>query len=205
MGSPKPSVLLDRCAALPWQECLQLYAEMLTEAPDATPILARALREKARAGDMPGQVIPVLVCCLVDTHNPHALSQLAKTLAAFGHQAAMAAPYLVDKIRSVNVTTDETFWALDGALHAASFLGGNEVRALLDDMKTQEVSPVLRAKGLYVGTIPEAERQQIFTETLEIARARTANGKGLGWRGKKTERVAKEGKVMKKTTPWMTR
>ncbi|MEW5855389.1 MAG: hypothetical protein AB2A00_41830 [Myxococcota bacterium] len=204
MGSPKPTVQ-ERCAGLPWQACLQLYAEMIRDAPDATPVLARALRDKARAGDIPDEAIPVLVCCLVDTNNAHALAQLAKTLAAFGHKAGMAAPYLVQKIRALTVTSDETFWALDGCLHALSHLGGTEPVALLDELGTQDPPLVTRARKLYQGVITEEDRRKIFAETLEVARARLEKGKGGGWKKKRTDRAATESQPKGKTAPWMTR
>ena len=49
-------------------------------------------------------------------------------------QASAGAPYLADKIRDLHVTSDVSFWNLDGSLHALGHLGGDAVAPLLDEL-----------------------------------------------------------------------
>jgi hypothetical protein len=200
-----PADVRNKVAALPWDAVLALYAEMLRAQPDATGMLARVLRDKARAGEVPVEAVPVLTVCLVDAPNPEALSQLAKALAAFGRDARVAAAPLRDRMVSLAVGSDEAFWALDGCIHALSYLGGPAALSGVDALEARGAGQV-RARGVYKGALAAQERESLMADSLREARARLAlPDPGPRWMAKSTSREAVESAPARKTAPWMTR
>lgn len=193
-----------RLLSLPFEALLALYAETQQSQPDATGTLARALRDQARAGKVSTDAIPVLVYLLVDAPNAEALSQLAKALASFGRQAALAEPHLVERLRTFTVISDPTFWAFDGALHALGYLGGDLTHGLLDELAARSPSPVLRARGTYRGTMAESDRQARFEVSLADVRTRL-DGPEVRWADKQTQLAAVEEQPAGRMAPWMTR
>jgi hypothetical protein len=199
------NVLHSQCMALSWRDLLWLYGDLARDTPEHAIVPALALREKARAGELPDEVIPLLVACLIDTDAHGTVAHLAKALAAFGRRAQIASPYLVDKVRVLHVTDDESFWSLDGCLHALGYLGGAGVSELLDELTTRQPCPVTRAGAVYQGQIPETDRRQLFDETLQRVRELLADDTLEGWRGKRTQRQGQDAAPRAKLSPWMTR
>ncbi|MFH1810331.1 MAG: HEAT repeat domain-containing protein [Pseudomonadota bacterium] len=199
------SVLHSQCMALSWRDLLWLFGDLLQDAPEHTIIPALALREKARAGELPEEVIPLLVACLIDSEAPGTIDHLAKALAAFGRQAQIATPYLIDKLRTLHVTDDESFWTLDGCLHALGYLGGEGATSFLEELANLQPCPVTRAGAVYQGEIPEQDRRLLFEETLQRVREFVADDTLEGWRSKRTQRQGQDVETRPKLSPWMTR
>jgi hypothetical protein len=198
--------LVTRCRALEPAALITLYGELANEDPHATVIPALALREKAREGTLDEDMVPLLVALLVDAPNLSTYTHLAKALAAFGRAAEMSSPYLVDRLRMLQITNDRRFWVLDSVLHALSYTGGEAARTFVDELVSEQPARVLRSKSVYAGELDDASRVQIFDETLAAVRARLDDGADLRWREKATTRetVVKED-APKRTAPWMTR
>jgi hypothetical protein len=203
--SEAADALVDRCLALPWQATLKLYSELLTESPRDCAYPAFALRERARAGDLPDEAIGVLVVALVDAPNNPTTTHLAKALAAFGRKSASAAPYLIEKIREMPVTHDIAFWNYDGCLHALGYMGGKEGEKFLAEIQALDPSPVLRSKTVYDGDISDDDRQKIFERTLEAIAKRMADKDPGTWAKKRTTMSAVDSEKKGDLKPWMTR
>lgn len=199
------TALLDRCLALEWRPLLALYAELQADSPEHTTIPARALRQKARAGELPEEVIPLLTACLVDAEPPGAIADLAKALAAFGRRAELAVPFLMDKMRYLQILDDESFWAFDGCLHAMGFIGEPQNETLLDELAGIRPAPMSKKPPVYTGEIPVTDRELLFAETLERVRALLADETSDGWKIKRTDRTAKRVKPKGKQGFWMVR
>lgn len=197
--------LVARCTALPPNDLIALYGELLSEDPHATTIPALALRDVARKGGLDDDMVPLLVALLVDAPNLATFTHLAKALAAFGRDAEMASPYLVDKLRSLQVTNDRRFWVLDSGLHALSYTGGDAAKAFVDEIESEDPSRVLRSKSVYQGDLDDEARAALHTETLAAVRARL-DEKRPAWREKATTRESVvKSDAPKRTAPWMTR
>ena len=197
--------LISRCKELDWRELLWLYRDLGKDDDELTAVPAHALREKARAGELPDEVMPILIACLVDARSGSTICHLAKALAAFGRDAGAGAPYLAEKINDLHVTDDVSFWNLDGCLHALAHLGGETVAPLLDELETRQPSPVTRAGSVYQGQITEEDRRLIFSDTLERVRAMASDPALEPWRDKRTDRAAEVQEARGKMAPWMTR
>ena len=190
---------------LDWRELLWLYRDLGKDDAELTAVPAHALREKARAGDLPDEVIPVLIACLVDAQSGSTICHLAKALAAYGRGASAGTRYLVDKVSDLHITDDVSFWNFDGCLHALGHLGGDEVAPLLDELERREPSPAIRAGSVYQGQISEQDRRLMFTETLQRVRVMASDPELEPWRDKRTDRAAEVQEARGKMAPWMTR
>lgn len=203
-----PDPMVARCVALDVNALLVLYAECAGGAdalPGGARIPAVALREKARAGALPDQVVPVLAVCLGDTQDPQTVRNLAKALAAFGARARPVIAVLVDKLRALHVTDDESFWTLDSLIYAVAYVGGPEARTSVEELATRQPSPVVRSKGLYRGGLKEPERSKLFTETLARARVLLDEDSPAGWREKQTDMAVLPIEKQAKLSPWQAR
>ncbi len=183
MGQPD---VLGSCAALPWRALLALYADLATDSPDHATWAAIALRNKARLGELPESVIPILALCLRDAAAPGAVVNLAKALAAFGREASIASPFLIERIRQLHVTDDELFWVLDGCLYALGFIGGKDAPAFLEELGRLPVSPAIRAGRVYQGELTVEDRTEMFKRALEKVGRMLASDPGC-WRGRATK------------------
>ena len=200
--------MVARCIALEVDALLLLYAECardVRETPGAARIPALALREKARAGALPVETAPVLAIALGDADDGQTVRNLAKALAAFGQHARPVVGALVAKLRSLHVTDDDSFWTFDSLVHATAHVGGDEARAVIDDLGARSPSPVVRSKGLYRGGLKEPERTRLFTETLVRARALLDDKTSTGWRAKMTEMAVLPIEEQAKLSPWQAR
>ena len=198
--------LVTRCRALEPPALIALYGELASEDPHATVIPALALREKAREGALDEDFVPLLVALLVDAPNLATFTHLAKALAAFGREAQMASPYLVEKLRGLQITTDRRFWVMDSVLHALSYTGGEAAKAFVDELASEQPPRVMRSKSVYAGELDDEARMKGFEETMSSVRERLEDESGAKWNEKVTTResvVKKE--APKRTAPWMTR
>jgi hypothetical protein len=189
MGGDAEERILRSCLDLEWRALLHLYSEIQREAPDRTALPALALREKARGDALPEATIPLLIACLVDAEPTETVANLAKALAAFGRRAEAAAPYIVERLRSLPVTDDAAFWAYDGCLHALGYVSGPSELPFLDQLAGLSRPPVC-PRGVYTGDIPEDDRGRLFADTLERVRALLQREDDGGWTGKNTGRAA---------------
>jgi hypothetical protein len=198
--------MVARCLALEVNALLVLYADCSRdEAPGAARIPAIALREKARAGALPVEIVPVLAVALGDAEDGQIVRNLAKALAAFGPRARLVVRALVEKLGALHVTDDDSFWTFDSLIHALAYVGGDEARAALDELAARRPSPVLRSKGLYRGGVKEPERARLFAETLARAGEIVAADSPEGWREKRTEMAALPIEKQQKIAPWRAR
>lgn len=200
--------MVARCVALEVDALLLLYAECardVRETPGAARIPALALREKARAGGLPVEVAPVLAIALGDADDGQTVRNLAKALAAFGVEARPVAMALVEKLRSLHVTDDDSFWTFDSLLHATAHVGGDDARAAIAELAARSPSPVVRSKGLYRGGLKESERSRLFAETLARVRLLLEEKSPTGWRAKMTEMAVLPIEEQAKLAPWQAR
>ncbi len=199
--------LVARCRDLPAEALCALFVEGLQKKHDATcEVAARALRDKARAGALDDDTWPVLVACLVDAPTLRSALHVAKALAAFGRRAGPAAPYLIERIRAVLVTDDESFWALDGMLHALSYVGDGRNVTFTNELAAQTPSVVMVSRSVYRGALGDDDREAMFYDTLEDVADRLESDDPGTWRTKTTRLAAAgdddAGGGLK---PWMTR
>lgn len=185
-----------------WRECLGAYAELAEGPPEGAVLPALALREKARAGELPEEAIVLLTVCMVDAPHHEALRHLAKGLAAFGRQAQIAERPLIQRLQGLTVRDDESFWTFDSCLHALGFLGSKEALALVTELSKVSPSPVQLTKAGYEGERSSEERKAIFDATLKSVRASLEAEKPASWRKKATDKKATSRAVEKKTVEW---
>lgn len=171
----------EKCAKLDWPGLCHLYAQLLREAPQHLDLPARALREKARAGDVPVDAMPALTACIAGTDNSLVIVELAKACAALGRKAGMASPVLIEKMRSFLIGDDPEFWAFDGCLHALSHIGGDEAEINEYLNEIEEKPPVIRTGNLFQGSIETEVRAQLFVDSLAKVRARLAEEDPAPW------------------------
>jgi hypothetical protein len=205
MASPD---LFARCRGLGVDDNLALYAELLgdDEVRHEASLPALALRDKARAGEVDRQYIPLLVVALVDAPNLAAFTHLAKALATFGRAAHMAAPYLIERLEGVAVTNDRRFWVLDAGLWSLGYVGGEGTKAWIERLAGERPSRVLRSKSVYQGEIREEQREEMHRRTLEGVLALLDREDPGGWLDKKTSlKAAATGAKPTRMAPWMTR
>src|SRR5688572_11011718 len=105
---------LKQLVALPADELFTLYLDLVDEKPAQAQVAALGLREKARAGGLTAEQVPLLESCLICAPDLSCVFHLAKALAALGREAQSAAPALVDRVRSIQVMDDTAYWILDG-------------------------------------------------------------------------------------------
>src|SRR5690242_16690144 len=109
--------MVARCMALDVSALLVLYGDCARDKePGSARFPAIALREKARTGALPVEVVPVLAVCLGDAEDPQIIRNLAKALAAFGPRARPVVLALVEKLKAQHVTDDDSFWTFDSLL-----------------------------------------------------------------------------------------
>lgn len=200
--------LVERCRQMDNRQLLGLYAEFLghEEEIHLTSLPALALRERARAGEVEDELVPLLTICLVDAPNLSTFTHLVKALAAFGRKAEMAGPYVVDRLRSLHVTNERRLWVFDSALHALGYLGGEAARTFVAELEGESPSRVLASRSVYQGEPSDEERQRMFEATLTRVRTLLAEEDPGGWTNKRTERVKRVGKQKpSRMAPWMIR
>jgi hypothetical protein len=208
VAAPDPDDVLQRLIALPAEDLLGLYVELVATDPDASAAVARALREQARTGRLDAdqdELVPVLACCLVDAPGPRSVFHLAKALAAFGREAGMAAPYLVDHLEDLRVVDDESFWIFEGCLYALGYLGGERARAFVDKVAAEEPPRVVKAGAVYRGELEGVVRRARFAQAVVDVRA-LLDSDPQPWRARQGD-LARAATTPKKTktAPWMTR
>jgi hypothetical protein len=208
MSDDPVAALVDKCRKLDAEENLAVYAHLLgdEELKHEAAIPARALRDKARAGDLDAPYVPLLTIALVDAPNYTAFIHLAKALAAFGRQAEKAASYVVERLEAVQVTNDRRFWVLDSGLWVLGYLGGDVARSFVAALKAEKPSRVMRSRSVYEGALKDEQREEMFARTLDEVLALIDGDDPGTWRDKKTELgVAVQEDAPKKLSPWMTR
>jgi len=194
---------LSECLSLDWRALFQLFANLLREDTKQLDLPARALREKARAGEMPEEAIPTLSACLMAAEDHQVIADLAKALAAFGRAANVAAPVLQEKIQEMMILDDVSFWAFDGCMHAMGYIGSSEQKEFIDDIF--EKVPVIKSGDLYRGQISQRDRGDLFCESIERVRELMAAEDPGVWRKKRTSWTASQGEEKKKLSAWMIR
>lgn len=198
--------MVARCMALEVHALLVLYADC---ARDTEPASARfpaiALREKARIGALPVEVVPVLAVCLVDADDPQTVRNLAKALAAFGPRARPVVLALIEKLKAQHVTDDDSFWTFDSLLYALAFVGGDDARAAIAEAASRSPSPVLRSKSLYRGSLKEPQRAELFAQTIGRVADILDAERAEGWRDKQTSMDALPIEKHTKAKPYQTR
>jgi hypothetical protein len=205
MASESGSIL-DRCRALDVNAVLALYADMLAEENHDASLPALVLRDKARAGEVDEEIIPLLVVALVDAPNLATFTHLAKALAAFGRKAQSGALYVVDRLQQIAVTNDRRFWVFDSGLWTLGYLGGEHARLFLEELAAEKNPRVLHSKSVYRGDLDDKARAAIFKRTVEEALAMIAKDDAGEWRDKKTEMGTTESKAEpSRIAPWMIR
>ena len=191
-GAAAQAELVDEVRLLPADKAFRVYAELLAQSPQQAQLAALALREKARAGEIGDEHIPVLDACLADAPDAACVVHFAKALAAFGRTAQSAAPTLIDKIKDLHVMSDAGYWVLDGSLFALGFLGGDVARSFLASLVDERPSRAVKSESVYVGQMTKAEREERYAECLARVQALIAQKDAGSWREKKTELVAKK-------------
>lgn len=183
---------VDQVSRLPPAQAFRVYAELLAQSPAQAQIAALALRDKARAGELGDQVIPVLEACLKDAPDGACLVHFAKALAAFGRRAQSAAPALIAKIREIRVVDDAAYWVLDGCLFALGFLGGDDAFKFVAELAVERPSRAVRAHSVYTGALTKEQRENRFREALQRAHDLVVQRDAGVWREKRTTLEHKE-------------
>lgn len=196
--------ILQRCMELEWRALIRLYGEIQQDQPELVTIPALALREKARSDELPLEVVPILIACMLDAEPTTAVAHLAKALAAFGRAAVLAAPHIADLVKHMPVTNDAIFWTYDGCLHALGYVGDESYIDLINHLASRHPPPVC-PKGVYDGAIPDDDRKMLFTETLDRVRELLQRKDGEGWKAKRTKRAATKVAGSAKTPYWMVK
>ena len=197
--------LLAQCESLDWQSLLRVFAQFMRDVPEQLDLPAKAIRNKARAGELPEDVIPLLTTSLMTTKNTTVIVELAKALAAFGRKAQVAAPILADKLRAMVVSDDADFWAFDGSLYAIAYLGGEHADTYLKELEEEQerMPPVLRSEDLYQGTIPFEDREGLFYDTLERVRGILESEDPGVWRQRRTDLETTQAAPSKALPAWL--
>jgi hypothetical protein len=194
MGAAAPGSTADadglhaRLVALPPDTLLYLYGDMLPQDPHGAASVARALKDRARDGafdDDKETAIALLVFCLCDAPSPATAFHLAKALAAFGREAQVGAPYVVDHVLTCHVVDDESFWIFDGLLYTLGFLGGPAAKAMVDAVGKDDPPRCAKKTAIYTGSLTLEVRRAHHAETLENVRAMLNTDPGP-WRGKRS-------------------
>jgi hypothetical protein len=192
--------------ALDVNALLVLYADCARDKePGSARFPAIALREKARLGALPVEVVPVLAVCLGDAEDPQTIRNLAKALAAFGPRARPVVLALVEKLKAQHVTDDDSFWTFDSLLYALAYVGGDEARAAIGEVASRTPSPVLRSKSLYRGGLKDAQRSELFAQTIARAADILDAERAEGWREKQTDMAVLPIEQQTKAKPYQTR
>ncbi len=165
------SALVDEVRRLSPEKAFRAYLELCDTAPDKAQVAALALRDKARAGELPDDCVALLDTCLAEAPDSVCAAHLAKALAAFGRRAQPAAPTLCARIRDLHVTDDVGYWILDGCLFALGFLGGAAAKALLDALDAEAPSRAVRSDSVYDGELSREERGRRYADALARVRA----------------------------------
>lgn len=199
--------LLAQCVAADPRVNLQLYADFLGSSPHDATLPALALREQARAGLIDDELIPVLAVAITDAPNLSAYLHLAKALAAFGDRAQSAVGLVAERLEGLQVVNDRRFWTLDGALWVLGALGGPVAKGVVAAIAAEDPPRVQRSKSVYRGALSEAERQEIFDDTVAGVLAMIDAGVHPGWTKKATtmSAAAPADETKGRMAPWMIR
>lgn len=198
--------MVARCMALDVQALLVLYGDCARDKePGSARFPAIALREKARLGALPVEIVPVLAICLADAEDPQTIRNLAKALAAFGPRARPVVLALVEKLKAQHVTDDDSFWTFDSLLYALAYVGGDDARATIGELASRTPSPVVRSKSLYRGGLKEPQRLELFAQTIARAADILDAERPEGWREKQTDMAALPIEKQSKAKPYQTR
>lgn len=192
---------LKQMAALPADELFTLYLDLVDGEPELAHVAALGLREKARAGALSAEQVPLLESCLICAPDLSCVVHLAKGLAAFGREAQSATPALVDRVRTMQVMDDTAYWILDGCTWALGHLGGDDARALLDELRAEK-PPRVVAQVAYEGRLPKAHREKRWAQTLEQVRAMVDAEDAGKWRTKKTKLQQLQDDDRRETVAW---
>jgi len=206
--SDTDAALISKLAGLSGEAVLAVYADLLgdEELQHGATLPAQVLRDKARAGELDANFVPMMTIALVDAPNLAAFIHLAKGLAAFGRAAQNASPYIIERLEQVQVTTDRRFWVLDSGLWVLGYLGGATARTFVAGLKTEEPARVMRSKSVYEGELKHSARAARFVETLDKVLALIDGDDPGGWREKRTDLGAVANQAApQKLSPWMTR
>lgn len=182
--------LVDELARLPADELFNVYLNLVEETPEKAQLPALALREKARAGKLGDDDVPMLEACLICAPDLSCVMHLAKALAAHGRKAQSAAAALCARVRLMRVTDDLTYWGLDGCVWALGYLGGDEARELVEELRAEEPPRVVAQVG-YEGEVSAAHRKKHWAKTLTQVRALIDGADPGPWRSKKTTLTAR--------------
>ncbi len=205
--------LLQKCIDADFKVNLMIIRELLTEAPEKVALPALALRHQARQGKLPEDIIPVLAHLAGGAPNWASFVHFTKALAAFGRQAADAAPHIIFRLQNLYVTDDQMFWVLDSALYALGYLGGEAAEKYLAEISAQKPSLVEKSNSVYEGTITAEQRAKIHELTLNNVTAMIAMEDAGKWDKKMTNLKRKKSDDSKAASkpaggglkPWMTR
>jgi len=167
---------------------------------------ASAIRILARKEEIPKSALNALIAVFEDTKLLSAQVHLMKALAAFGRLASDAELSVLAFIADLHITSDETFWAFDSALHTLSYIGEDLSFSFLEVLDEEKPSRVLRSDSVYVGTLKKEERAEWYAQSLKRVFERIKSDDAGTWNKKMTQHQIPEGDSSPQTvSPWMTR
>ncbi|HEY4221495.1 MAG TPA: hypothetical protein VGO62_09135 [Myxococcota bacterium] len=185
------AALVDQVRGLPADRAFRVYTELLEKSAGHAQLAALALRDKARAGELKEDHLPVLEACLLTAPDSACVVHFAKALAAFGRKAQASAAILIEKTREIRVTDDVQYWILDGCLFALGFLGGPDVLGFVAELAVERPSRAIRAHAVYTGEMTRDQREERFRQALIRVHDLVAQADAGTWRDKRTTLVAK--------------
>ncbi len=204
--------LLERCINADFKVNLYVIKELLNDAPEKVALPALALRQQAREGKLPDDLIPVLAHLAGGAPTDAAFVHFTKALAAFGRSAAPATPHVIFRLQNTFVTNDQSFWVLDSAIYALGYMGGDEAKAFITELQGEDPSRVLKSKSVYKGTLSDDQRAAIHERTLTKVAEMLGKDDAGKWDRKMTSLKRKKPEPKKKNEPaggglkpWMTR
>jgi len=188
MISPR-SQLVGELATHSWPRLFALYLELAGHDPKAASFMATAIMHKARHDSRPDEVLPTLMMFTAQAHDVTALTFLAKALAAYGRAAHEATSLVLKRLRSLPVTDDASFWAVDSLWHVVGFIGvGPEPLAAVEAALLANPKQRVAAIGqLYDGTLSESARVQMYWATLTRVREFLTTPALEPWRATRTQ------------------
>jgi hypothetical protein len=199
------SSVAERCRALDWRALLVLYGDLSIDSSLHAGWAALALRDKARAGELPPEAIPILALCLRDAEDAGTIVHLAKTLAAFGRDGAVATGFLIDKLRDLHVVDDATFWSWDGSFFSLGYIGDERAVDFVRELEQMSKPPVVRAGSVYDGDLPAKEREAMFRFACTRVGEMLADPEGATWTSRQTTKPLVEEQPKAKKGFWMVR
>jgi hypothetical protein len=176
---------VDKIRRRPAAEVLSLYQELRAQAPEQAHVVALALRHMARAGELPVTAVPTLHTALEEAPDPSCVLHLAKTLAAYGRDAQVAATTLARKIDAMHVTDDIGYWVFEGAVFSLMFLGGPVAAQCLDRIAREAPPRPLKSDAVFAGSMPRGRREKRFEMMLQDGKALLAEANPR-WTSKRT-------------------